>query len=194
MFLGVIQFVAVGSFWQILPFYEIVFKISFVFKSVLLNIVIPMFCFYSICSLFPYIPTFFSCFRYFQLHVSRIPFTSLESHYKDLFICLGMSFVCRYVSAPGKRMRALDPGSWSYRWLWATPWVLRTKSGSFARAKSVFNRWPTSLASSFEHTLNEGWHTLNKGTHFCNGSSEITISQMEQPQKTFLSEKFYTNV
>jgi hypothetical protein len=37
--------------------------------------------------------------------------------------------------------------SWSYRWLWATMWVLGSKPGSSARAASSLKHWVISPAS-----------------------------------------------
>jgi hypothetical protein len=55
-----------------------------------------------------------------------------------MHICM-CSFACTYVCVPhvwsvcGGQQRALDPMEWSYRWFWATMWLLGTKPGSSSR-------------------------------------------------------------
>ena len=64
------------------------------------------------------------------------------------FVYVYGHFVCRGLCAPYMCLVPMEdsrgcwiPWTWSYIWLWATMWVLRTEPGSSERAASTLKHW-----------------------------------------------------
>jgi hypothetical protein len=60
-------------------------------------------------------------------------------------MCVGLpEFMCTniYAGALGGQKSASDTLEWSYRWLWATMWVLGTEAKSSERAVSALTADP----------------------------------------------------
>ena len=91
----------------------------------------------------PVLPTVLFCFVFFFLLVLGV------GAFKKLYMysCFAWTYVCvpHECLVPTEVRRGLQiPWNWSYGWVWATVWVLKTESGSSARATSALNHWAIS--------------------------------------------------
>jgi hypothetical protein len=61
------------------------------------------------------------------------------------FACMNACTLCAYLGPMEARRGHQMPWNWSYKWLWASMWVMQTKPGSSPRVASELN-WAISPA------------------------------------------------
>ena len=80
--------------------------------------------------------------------------------FKIILFCVHECFTCTYVCASHvylvlEEVRRGHQSPWSYKWLWATVWMLGMESRSFVRASKPLNHWAISLVPIFVFVLRQ---------------------------------------
>lgn len=78
------------------------------------------------------------------LRFLSILFLSILFIHECLSVCVSVYHI--QTVAEEVRRRHQIPWAWSYKWLWATMWVLGTEPESFTRETSALSSWARSLA------------------------------------------------
>lgn len=103
---------------------------------------------------------------------TALPTSVCLSHFQFFFKCLfcGILPASRYMHHTHawwlrRPERSQIPENWSYRWLWATMYMLGIGPGSSTRAVSALNNWAISLALTMQIIVHfiayeDYWHSL----------------------------------